>query len=84
MWAIGPSTHDEAGDQPGGHHHPKRRPTRPSIRVCGMMVDRGAARAKGLHSRHQEVDYYFCGKGCKLDFIEDPARYLDPSYVRSM
>jgi Cu+-exporting ATPase len=52
--------------------------------VCGMTVELEAARAKGLHSRYRDVDYYFCGKGCKLDFDEDPERYLDPSYVPSM
>jgi Cu+-exporting ATPase len=52
--------------------------------VCGMTVDPSAARDKGLHSRHQDTDYFFCGKGCELDFDEDPERYLDPSYVPSM
>ena len=28
--------------------------------------------------------YYFCGKGCGLDFDENPARILDPSYTPSM
>jgi P-type Cu+ transporter len=52
--------------------------------VCGMSVDPDAARAKGLHSLHSGTDYFFCGKGCKLDFDEDPGRYLDPGYVPSM
>jgi YHS domain-containing protein len=52
--------------------------------VCGMTVEREAARAKGLTSTYDGIDYYFCGKGCKLDFDEDPARYLDPAYVPSM
>ncbi len=52
--------------------------------VCGMTVDREAAVAKGLTSTHDGVDYYFCGKGCKLEFDEDLAHYLDPAYVPSM
>ena len=52
--------------------------------VCGMTVDPESARAKGLHSEYKGVDYFFCGKGCKLDFDEDPARYLDPNYTPSM
>ena len=52
--------------------------------VCGMTVDPESARANGLHSSYKGVDYFFCGKGCKLDFEEDPERYLDPKYVPSM
>jgi YHS domain-containing protein len=40
--------------------------------------------ATGLHVGYQGVDYFFCGKGCKLDFGEDPERYLAPGYVPSM
>lgn len=52
--------------------------------VCGMSVDRESARAKGLHAQYKGVDYFFCGRGCKLDFDEDPERYLDPAYAPSM
>ena len=52
--------------------------------VCGMTVDPEAARAKGLHSTHEGTDYYFCGKGCKLDFDEDPARFFEPGYQPHM
>ena len=52
--------------------------------VCGMSVDPEIARARGLFSRYQEVDYFFCGRGCKLDFDEEPDRYLDPAYVPTM
>lgn len=52
--------------------------------VCGMTVDPEAARAKGLHLSHGGTDYFFCGKGCKLEFGDDPGRFLDPSYVPSM
>jgi YHS domain-containing protein len=49
--------------------------------VCGMEVD--AERAQ-LTSDYEGVTYYFCSRGCKLDFDEDPARYLDPGYQPSM
>ncbi|MEA2623306.1 MAG: P-type Cu+ transporter [Chloroflexota bacterium] len=52
--------------------------------VCGMTVDVDEARSRGLHARHDNTDYFFCGKGCKLDFEENPGRYLDPAYVPSM
>ena len=52
--------------------------------VCGMTVVRAEAFADGLNTRHAGVDYYFCGRGCKLEFMEDPARYLDPGYKPSM
>jgi len=52
--------------------------------VCGMSVDAGVARTKGLSSVHEGVEYVFCGRGCKLDFDETPATYLDPSYTPSM
>ena len=52
--------------------------------VCGMTVERTAAIAKGLTSDYRGTQYFFCGKGCKLDFDEDPERYLDPSYQPSM
>lgn len=52
--------------------------------VCGMTVEPESARAKGLHLQHRGADYFFCGRGCKLDFEEDPDRYLDPRYVPSM
>jgi P-type Cu+ transporter len=52
--------------------------------VCGMVVEPEAARAKGLHSSYHGRDYFFCGKGCKLEFDDDPEHYLDPAYVPSM
>ncbi len=52
--------------------------------VCGMTVDSQAAQVKGLHMSYKGTDYYFCGRGCRLDFEEDPERYLDPSYMPSM
>jgi YHS domain-containing protein len=49
-----------------------------------MTVDTESARGRGLHSTYQGRDFFFCGKGCKLEFGEDPERYLDPSYAPSM
>jgi len=52
--------------------------------VCGMEVNPEIAAAQGLSSDHEGQTYYFCGKGCKLDFDEDPARVLAPDYTPSM
>jgi Cu+-exporting ATPase len=49
--------------------------------VCGMEVTIATARHT---SDYHGQTYYFCGKGCKLDFDDDPERYLDPDYVPSM
>ena len=46
--------------------------------VCGMEVDPETAT---LTSDQKGTVYYFCGKGCKLEFDEDPDKYLDPEYV---
>jgi len=52
--------------------------------VCSMTVEVDAARVKGLGLVHDDTDYYFCGKDCKLEFVDDPAKYLDPGHVPSM
>jgi Cu+-exporting ATPase len=52
--------------------------------VCGMTPDPVMARAKGLMSTYKGAEYVFCGRGCKLDFDEDPEKYLDPNYIPSM
>ena len=52
--------------------------------VCGMTVDMAAAEASGLTAEHDGQTYYFCGKGCKLEFGDDPERFLDPTYTPSM
>ena len=49
-----------------------------------MTVDIQAARGKELHFQHAGVEYFFCGRGCRLDFADDPARYLDPGYQPAM
>ncbi len=49
--------------------------------VCGMEVDTESAK----HTTEYEGErYYFCGKGCLLDFTAEPERYLDPSHKPSM
>jgi YHS domain-containing protein len=52
--------------------------------VCGMTVDPRAARAKGLTLTHDGTEYAFCGKGCMLEFRDDPEKYLDSAYSPSM
>jgi Cu+-exporting ATPase len=52
--------------------------------VCGMDVNREIASAQGLTADHDGKTYFFCGRGCKLDFDEDPAKYFDPAYQPSM
>jgi YHS domain-containing protein len=49
--------------------------------VCGMHV---VIATSTQTAEHKGTTYHFCGKGCRLDFEEDPERYLDPSYVPSM
>jgi Cu+-exporting ATPase len=49
--------------------------------VCGMRVVMEGA----LHvTEYQGTTYYFCGRGCRLDFEEDPERILAPDYLPSM
>ena len=52
--------------------------------VCGMTVDVEQARANGLALTHEGREYVFCGKGCLLEFRDDPAQYLDPTYQPQM
>ncbi len=51
---------------------------------CGMDVDPRAAADKDLVVDYKERAYYFCGKGCLLDFRDDPGKFFDPSYVPHM
>ena len=48
--------------------------------VCGMKVDVDEARTKGLTFVGHGHEHVFCSRGCKLDFEDDPRRYLDPTY----
>jgi Cu+-exporting ATPase len=46
--------------------------------VCGMDVDTETSK---LSLEHDGKTYWFCGKGCLLEFKDDPEKYLDPAYV---
>ena len=52
--------------------------------VCGMTVAVDQARVKGLALEHNGREFVFCGKGCMLDFRDDPQPYMDPDYRPSM
>jgi YHS domain-containing protein len=52
--------------------------------VCGMTVDPAQARQTGLTLTHEGTEYAFCGKGCLLEFRDEPTKYLDPAYSPSM
>lgn len=52
--------------------------------VCGMRVDVDAARVKGLVLTHDGREYVFCGKGCFLEFRDDPEPFLDPRHLPAM
>ena len=49
--------------------------------VCGMEVD---AETSQLSLEHDGETYWFCGKGCLLDFRDDPAAYLADEGPRPM
>ena len=49
--------------------------------VCGMEVDTATSL---LSFEHEGVTYWFCGKGCLLDFQEDPAAFLAADHQPSM
>jgi len=51
--------------------------------VCGMEVETSTTPA-ALTFEYADETYYFCSRGCRLDFEEDPEKYLDPEYVPSM
>jgi P-type Cu+ transporter len=46
--------------------------------VCGMQVETYQAH---FTSEHEGQTFYFCSRGCMLDFQEDPEQYLDPDYA---
>ena len=52
--------------------------------VCGMTVDIERATTDGRISEYNGMTWYFCGKGCQLEFHDDPDRYFDPNYTPSM
>jgi YHS domain-containing protein len=52
--------------------------------VCGMAVDPAQARQKILVRTHDDLEYVFCGKGCFLEFGDDPETFLAPDYTPAM
>jgi P-type Cu+ transporter len=46
--------------------------------VCGMDVD--PETNPNLHLEFDGKTYWFCGKGCLLEFRDDPRTYTDPKY----
>ena len=42
--------------------------------VCGMTVD--ISNPPGGTFRYEGTTYYFCSRGCRMDFEEDPVGYL--------
>ncbi len=52
--------------------------------VCGMTVNAGEARAKGLAKTYEGREYVFCGKGCLLEFGDDPEAFLAVGFTPSM
>jgi P-type Cu+ transporter len=41
--------------------------------VCGMEVDTATS---DLSFNYEGTTYWFCARGCLLDFKDDPARYV--------
>lgn len=52
--------------------------------VCGMQVDPEVARARGLSLAHDGHEYVFCGKGCMLEFRDNPEAFLEPGHQPTM
>lgn len=84
VWTLGQADPAEGHADHSHHDESAARPASVIDPVCGMSVDPESARPKGLHSTHAGIEYFFCGKGCKLEFGDDPERFLDPAYVPSM
>lgn len=49
--------------------------------VCGMEVDTDTS---VLSFEHEGGTYWFCSRGCLLEFKDDPDRFLSPEYKPSM
>jgi len=52
-------------------------PARALDPVCGMQVD--PANARGGSAVHEGVEYSFCNKGCREEFLAHPDKYLQSS-----
>lgn len=44
--------------------------------VCGMEIDEKTAKWK---SEYEGKTYYFCGPMCKMEFDENPEKYVEPA-----
>ena len=49
--------------------------------VCGMEVDTTTSL---LTYNYEGERYWFCGRGCLLEFKDDPDKYLAEDYEPSM
>jgi len=49
--------------------------------VCGMNVDTTTSQ---LSLEHDGKTYWFCSRGCLLEFRDDPEKYLSPDHEPSM
>jgi P-type Cu+ transporter len=49
--------------------------------VCGMEVDTTTSQ---LSLEHDGKTYWFCSKGCLLEFRDDPEAFLAPDHAPSM
>lgn len=49
--------------------------------VCGMTVETEGAQ---LTYEYKGSTYYFCGRGCLLEFKDDPERFLAADHKPSM
>ena len=52
--------------------------------VCGMTVDAADAVKKGLAREYEGRQYVFCGKGCFLEFGDDPETFLAVGFTPTM
>jgi len=59
-----------------GHHHEELTMAIEIDPVCGMEVDTSTSQ---LSLEHEGTTYWFCGKGCLLDFEDDPEAFLPAS-----
>jgi Cu+-exporting ATPase len=50
--------------------------------VCGMSVDTEAKPEN--HVEYKGTTYWFCSRGCMLDFQDDPEQYLKADYQPHM
>ena len=71
---------DPAGGRDG--HDPGHPAPRPGVR--DERGSRAARRPTASSPSTAGSTYYFCGRGCLLDFRDDPDHYLDPAYVPHM